>query len=282
MKIILSFLFLVTFSVVSAQDSILKFDKKFYECENEWVTLPKANKDTTYMLGLIYFDPYKGYVFNKMSEFKIDENKFIPTEKQITSSVIIVISNPDVKFSILPKSSYKELNIDKLNQTINTKRYDEKSPEDLVKKGYHLNHVGASDIAVTVLEKANKMNSKTKGLLFELAFAYNATKQYDKSIRILHLAIKNETDNYLLYKELIFALINKNQLGNAEVAYGNAVKICKNNSQRVEMAYNLTYAYFSSKNLQKFKEWGTVTKELTDEQSQYYKNVVYMETEISK
>lgn len=282
-KIIAVVLFFFSFHFF-AQENSLKFDKKFFECENQWVALKMNDNEPTYMLGVIYFDPYKGYVFNTMNDFKIDEsNIFKPTQEQISTSIINVISNVNLRFSIIPEAKYKELNIDKLNEVFNTIRYDENNADDLVKKGYHLNHVGASEVAIPILEKAEKINPKANGLLFELGYAYNATKQYKKTITLLHIGIsKFERNNWLLYKELIFALVFEKQLDNAEETFKNGLKSVKNKTNVAESSYNIAYGYFTEKNKKKFEEWFSITSQHSNNESEYIKNLELMKKELNK
>lgn len=266
-----------------AQENSLKFDKKFYECEQQWVTFPKEEKDSTYLLGLIYFDPLKGYVFNYMNDFKIDNsNVFIPIQEKITTSFINVISNINISFYVIPKERYKELGIDRLNEKINFYGFDKKNANDFVNRGHHLNHVGASEIAIPLLENAQKIDYKAERLLFELGYAYNATQQYEKTIKLLHIGIsKYEKDNWLLYKELIYALVFNNQLKEAEESFKNGLKL-KTKSNVAESSYNIAYGYFLEKNKKKFEEWFSITNQYSKTDSPYMKNLEIMKNDISK
>lgn len=265
-----------------AQESSLKFNKKFYECEQQWVTLQKEEKDSTYVLGLIYFDPFKGYVFNYINDFKIENNIYIPVKEEITANYIIVINNVNQMFSVISKERYKELKIEKYDEIFNIYGFDKNNANDLVKRGNHLNHVGASDVAITYLEDAQKIDSKAESLLFELGYAYNATQQYEKAIKLLHIGIsKHEKDNWLLYKELIFALVFNKQLKEAEESFKNGLKL-KEKSNVAESSYNIAYGYFLEKNSKKFNEWVSITRQHSESNSQFMKNLEMMKNDLSK
>ena len=94
MKYILKPLLLFAFISSFAQESVLKFDKKIYGCENNWITYPLKEKDTTYMLGYVYIDRSAGLTYHFENRFKIsNEGKFIPLKKNNTSRIIARIQN---------------------------------------------------------------------------------------------------------------------------------------------------------------------------------------------
>lgn len=151
--------------------------------------------------------------------------------------------------------------------------------KSLISRGFHYNHVGASNLALADLEKVYKIDKHADGLEFELAFAYNATEQYDKAVDILEAAIDNNPDYYFYYRELGYALISLNNIKEAEQIYLKGIKMSGDNFQKSEMAINMAQAYFNLQNKEKFNEWAKLTKKYTDKDSDYLKYIEYWEKE---
>jgi hypothetical protein len=281
MKNLLNTLFLFAFISSFAQESVLKFDKKIYGCENNWITYPLKEKDTTYMLGYVYIDRSAGLTFHFENRFKISsDGKFVPLKKDNASRIITRIQNLNTICAIIPSDKFKDLEIletpEFMKSYINSNEAD-----DLVERAFQYNHIGASFLAVPLLEKAQKINPNAKNLLFELGYAYNATDEFDKCITLLHIGIsKQENNNWLLYKELIFALSHNNQLENAEVAFKNGMKI-KEKSYIDETAFNIAQGYFNKKDKKKFEEWKKIAKEYsTKADSPVMENLELMSKEL--
>ena len=151
-----------------------------------------------------------------------------------------------------------------------------------MKKGYHLNHIGASKNAIEPLLKAYKMNPHESGLEFELSYAYNATGQFQKAVDILEKALKNNPEDYMFYRELGYSYINLKKPLEAEKIYKKGISISNADSQKAEMAYNMEGVYYQAKDKTKFEEWAKETKKFAKPESQFAKNIVLMETELQK
>ena len=124
------------------------------------------------------------------------------------------------------------------------------------------------------------MDKHAEGLEFELAYAYNATEQYEKAVSILRVAIENNPNYYFFYRELGYALIRLNKIEEAEETYLIGIKMSDDKFQQSEMAVNMAQAYFNLKNKEKFKEWAKLTKKYADKNSQYVKYIKHWEKEI--
>lgn len=284
MKNLLFFLLLIS-TVAFSQENVLKFDKKLIECENKWVLLPKKEKDSTYGLGFFYIDRTAGFSI-KLDKTLILKNGIINSiDSTQNSSISHRVSNGQYLVEIVSNKILEKFKIDKYPRFFEKSYLPdnfENDSNDLVKRGYWYNALGRSDIALPLLEKAKLINNKTENLNFELAFAYNVTKQFEKSISLLHIGIKNEKNNFLLYKELIYALVENNQIAKAEIAFSNGIKI-KEKKYADESAYNIAYGYFKLKNKPKFEEWKKlVTSYSTKTDSAILKQLDLLSKELNK
>lgn len=276
-KIFTLILFLITFETYAQSD--LHFDKKYIECEDEWVAF-KINKDSTYSFGFIYIDAEAGLTLNLEGHFKINnENKYIPNKLDSTSVKIRLEPN-NVKVAIIPESRFTELKITKTPDWLHFYKTDTASIERLYKWGFMYNAWGLSSKALIYLEKGQKINPKYPGLEFELAFAYNALEQYEKAILILNEAIKDSPHECYYYKELSFAYLHSNQLEKGVEIAKKGIDICSDKSIKSEIAFNVAYQYYLLKDKENFKYWATIAKKGADRKSQLMDYIKQMEDDL--
>ncbi|MUU79722.1 tetratricopeptide repeat protein [Winogradskyella endarachnes] len=270
----------------SQQDLIpLKFDTKYYNAIDKWVAFPKTEKDSTYTLGFIYIDEMAGFTFNFENSFTIKNNILIPAKKDSilnTTSLKSRLSTNTKNVAIINEEQIKELNLPSTPAWLEIYKNNEDSVEYLKQIGYHYNHIGASTNAIEPLLKAYNKQPHYKGLEFELAFAFNATKQFKKAIPVLEKAIANKNNDQLIYKELGYALMNIEEYDKAENAFNEGIKNAKDNNIKVEMAINMCSLYFNNKNEKKYNKWIKIAKQYIDETSQFSKYIDYFESEWQK
>lgn len=282
MKQIIQTILLFVITSTAAQNSLLEFKDKIYTCENKWITFPLKEKDTSYVLGYVYIDRYAGFTLHFERKFKIsDQGKFVPQKKSSISKIISRIENYNAVCAVIPKSKFAELEIPET--PVFMKSYVKPNEaEDLVSRGLHYNHIGASFMAIPLLEKAQKINPATKGLLFELVYAYNDSGNYKKAIELLRAGITEGETNLLLYKELIYALSKEDQLVDAADAFIKMKKI-KDAQYLDEAAYCIMEGYYVKKDAFKFEEWAKETTSLiTSTESPILKNIELMRKELKQ
>ncbi|MFC4818392.1 tetratricopeptide repeat protein [Flavobacterium sp. GCM10023249] len=282
MKPIIQAIVLFVITSTSAQNNILEFKNKIYTCENKWITYPLKDKETSYLLGYVYIDRQAGFTFHLEKRFTIsNEGKFIPEAKDNVSRIIARISNFNTVCAVIPKEKFAELGITETPDFMKSYIRSNEA-EDLVSRGLHYNHIGASFMAIPLLEKAQKINPSTKGLLFELAYAYNDSENYKKAIELLHTGITEGETNPLLYKELIYALAKEGQLVEAADAFTKMKKI-KDAQYLEEAAYCIMQGYYVKKDAEKFEEWAKETMSLiTSTESPILKNMDLMRKELKQ
>lgn len=292
-----SIYFLSLFLIVSLfgfaqNDSIpLKFDTKYYDAVDKWVAFPKTKKDSTYTLGFIYIDQMAGFTFHFENSFSIKDQILIPSENDSISTYTVMksrLSTNTKNVAIINNKQLKQLKLplipDWLDvyKNINAYKSGEVSIEYLKQMGYHFNHVGASHNAIAPLIKAYNIEPHYKGLEFELAFAYNATKQFKKAIPVLESAIANKNNDQFIYKEFGYSLISLKEFEKADKIFTEGLKNAKDESIKAEMAVNMCSVYFNKKDEKKYKKWLKIANQHVKENSQLSKYITYFETEWKK
>jgi len=217
------------------------------------------------------------------STFKIDKNNnYILAKVDSTLNVKYRIDSNWKTVAIIPKEKFSELKLPEKPEWLAIYKEDSDKASYLKNIGYHYNHAGASHLALEPLKKAYDIDSHFEGLEFEFAYAYNALKQFNKSILILEKAIKNNPKNFYFYRELGYAYKYTNQIEQAEKIYKKGIQISKNKFEKSEMSVNMAQTYFQLKNRKKFDEWAKLTKKYSENNSQYAKYIDMFEKEWGK
>ena len=267
-------------STLNAQ-SVLKFDKRFVECEDKWVAFQKG-KDSTYVYGFIYIDAQAGLTLNYEGNFTIsDIGTFIP--RKIDSANFKIRLQPNrVSVAFIPENKLEELQIPVTPEWLKYYKTDTASVERLYRWGYMYNGWDECSKALTYLERAQKINPEFKGLSVELAFSYNCLRQFEKAILVLQSAVeKNPTDAYI-NKELIYAQVKSGQLDKASESYKRAVAACTDTSYNAENCYNILHTYYLNKDKPNFKLWLKEIKKWKSSNADLTSSVNTMEEELSK
>ena len=275
------FCFLViSLSQVHAQ-SILKFDKRFVECEDKWVAF-QMEKDSSHIFGFIYIDAQAGLTLNYEGKFRITPENIFVAERMDSASFKIRLQPNNVKVAVIPTSKFEELEISEVPDWLSIYKETNDPIGRMVRWGYYYNAWGESKKALTYLEKAYAINPHYKGLEFELSFAYNALHEYEKAIPVLEKAILNNPAECLLYKELSYAEVNSDMLEKANETCKKGIEACDNHDMKAEIAYNLAYRYFKKKDKKQFNTWVKETKKWASKESKMLQYINIMESEIDK
>jgi tetratricopeptide (TPR) repeat protein len=282
-KAVILFLLALRFSLIHVKAQTgLNFDKRFVECEDKWVAF-RAAKDSTYPYGFIYIDAQAGLTFHYEGNFSIgSDGKFIPKKLMDKGMYKMRLEPNNVKVAILPENRLTELDLPLVPDWLSIYKETKDTIGRMVRWGYFYNHWGESAKALTYLEKAYQINPKYKSLGFELSFAYNALEQYEKAVEVLENAIADNPDECLLYKEFSYAYIHLNQLVKADEACRKGIQQCKENKLKAEIAYNMTYTYYSRKDKSNFNHWSSETKKWAEADSIFSRNIALMEKELNK
>ncbi|PZW37630.1 tetratricopeptide repeat protein [Mesonia algae] len=260
----------------------LNFDTKYYDAVDNWVVFPKKETDSTYAYGFIYIDQMAGITLRYGGTLKIEKDKFVSSAKANNSMIIHRLTKKTNNVYQFSDKQISELDLQKEPEWLSTYKSNENTAEYLKDIGNHLNHAGAVDKALVPLLKAYKIEPHLKGLEFELSFAYNALKEFNKAIEILEKAIENNPNDYQFYRELGYSYMNLEQIDEAEKTYLKGIKISTSDFEKSEMSVNMAQAYFRKKNEKKFNEWSEKTLKYAKEGSQYAQYIEYFKKEWNK
>ena len=245
-------------------------EKPYYEAVDRWVMFSDLENDSTYHSGFVFLDGGEGFIFHMGHLFRITNNGVEMLERTDSLLGVKFRVGPEWRsFAIMPKEIINQLGLEETPDWLKAYKEDENEVSYMVGIGYHYNHAGASEYALVPLRKAYAASPHYNGLEFELAYAYNATKQYQDAILVLEPAIKNTPDNYLLYKEYGFALQNIDKLEEAGKVYKQGIKLCNSEYLKGEMALNMAQTYFFAGNKKEFKKWAKITRQYTEAGSQF-------------
>jgi len=267
---IIAYIFLSNIGFSQSNLTELKFDTKYYDAVDKWVVFPKNNSDSIFTCGFIYLDNRAGFTFQKETDFHIKDNEL----KNLTKDTAIQYMRFSLEgntslFSVLSEQQILALELPKQPLYLYLYKIGSEDVSYLKNEGYHYNFVGASNLALSPLLKAYEKEPHFEGLEFEIAFAYNALKQFEKAILILEKAIDVDPNNAKLYRELGFSYKNLNNYGQAETAYLKGINLSNSDFEKSEMAVNMAQAYFELRNKKKFDEWALITRKYSGKGSRY-------------
>ncbi len=253
----------------------LNFDTRFFDAVDKWVAFEKNGDQKEYGYGFIYIDEDAGFTFDYTSDFKITDEGFenIPREFQGMFKSRLTANTANVH--ILTDRQIAQLQLPAQPEWLEVYKRNENELSYLVKIGSSYNHVGASINALKPLSQVYAVNPHYEGVEFELAYAYNATENYEKAFEVLTKAIGKDPKNFLFFKELGFASLRMGKIEKAEETYKKGIALSNDNQQKSEMAFNLTHSYFLSKNKSKFDEWEKVTRKYMEKDSQLSQYIDY-------
>lgn len=258
-------------------------DKRFYEVVDRWVMFPETGGDSTYFYGFIYIDEMAGFTFDCVNTFTIDVNgAFVPDPLEAPLNLKVRLTRDWNTVAVIPEDKMNELGLPPQPEWLHLYKRNEHTDGYSVRVGSFYNGVRASGIALGYLEKVYIKAPETKGLAFELAFAYNALEQYDKGSVVAMNALITDPDNPLLYKELVHALCNLDRMDEAEKAVARGIEKTENRYYKAEMSINMVQAYYRSGDKEKFLEWYGKAKTYAARGSAVDQFAEYMKAEMEK
>lgn len=281
MKKITILLFLLCVLRVFASEPV--FDKQYYECENKWVVLPKKAEDKSYSVGVVYLDRVAGFTFMSLGNVIVDGNgKYLFTPFDITGIIIHRLPERCVALALIPADKIADMKLDTRMEWLDIYRNGENDVDQIVKRGWHFNHVGGSEQAIPILIEGYKKQPHYDGLEFELAYAYNATGKFSEAEKVLMTALKNDPKNYMFMRELGYAYINMEKIADAEKIYNKGISLSDSEHEQSEMAFNMTGVYFTKGDEGNFKKWLKIAKKYTKPGSAYEKPLAELEAKFVK
>jgi tetratricopeptide (TPR) repeat protein len=277
-------LFLVTISVNSqtVQQSFT-FETKYYKALDKWVIFPKAEDETDYSLGFIYLDETAGFTFDyKWKLYVVNGSLELvnTTQNETIGFMKYRLERNTKNVQVLTDEQVKTINLEPVPDWLETYNKNKGTLDYQVNLASFYNGFGDSKAAIEILKEEYKKEKNHEKLLFELGFAYNVLKQFDDAINLMTLAIKTHPKNELFYKEIVYAYMNTEQLELAENSYNDYIKNADKKTYTTETSYNIAYSYYVKKNIEKFNQWAAITKENTESDTIFYKNLELMKKDL--
>lgn len=279
------FMLLLPFSILCANgQEDLVFNKRFAESEDKWVVFQK-DEDNVYLLGFIYIDAAAGLTLNYESHFTISgEGKFIRKAK-IDSSMVsykIRLENNNVTVAWLPSARFDELGLQETPVWLSNYKSYTDTARRLQRWGYYYNDWGMPEKALEYLEPGYKSDPDYKDMAVELAFAYNALKQFDKAIPVLLKAAERKPDDGYIYKELSYAYLSTDNLEAGAKAAENGIRFYKDDRIKAEIAYNVAYHCYVKKDKKNFSRWAGETRKWAKKDSGFLEGIINMDKKLAE
>ena len=244
-SIVLLFIFSNSLLAQSKQPNI-QFDTDYFKAVDHWVVVPEVGTENKFLLGYIYIDEVTGFTFTESFPIEItprgkwmrkaSESIILKRHLDKSTPLVLLVSTGKIRELKLPKKS----------------RWPNHEKDDHWIKGFHFNAIGKSEFAIPYLKIAYRKNPRNAA--FELAYAYNATDQFEKAVTLLSDVLKYKKD-VVLFRELGYALMKKGAFDDAEKAYENGIQLSNDNSQKAEMAVDMAKQFFQLRDTIKFEKW---------------------------
>jgi tetratricopeptide (TPR) repeat protein len=280
-----SLILLTLFTTNFYAQNLLQFDKRNIQCEDKWIAY-QMDKDSTYTFGFIYIDSKAGLTFNYEGKFKIEKNGvFNKLKSEVEKEVGFIktrLQPNRIAIAEIPEAKFKELHIEKTPNWLKAYKTDENSVDRLYRWGYMYNSWNEFEKALTYLKKADKINSKFKGLQTEIGFSYNALGKFDDAEFTLKKAINENPEDCYALKELAYTYTRLVNFEKVAETYLIMTKSCTEQTFIQETAHNLAYEYFKIKDTINFIKWKTEAEKWSKFENQYTKNLNNMQTELEK
>lgn len=274
----------VIFSVyLSAQTNAqLKFETNIPDSENHWVALPKSEKDKTYSVGFIYFDEVAGYTYRSFGDLTDENNrlKYVESEELKKGALITRIGNLEFKVAEISPDLLKQFNLPAQPEWLKSCLSSDSENDRLLNRASKINGMNSPQLALPILNKLYKGNFKTGQLYFELAFSYNALKDFANAEKICSEAINNKISDDSINKEYIYSLLQQKKTNEADVFLTKTLSSYKNKDQKAESMMNMVAFNAHYKNVDLAEKWLNLLKKDNDEK--YKKNIQQLEDIINK
>lgn len=256
MKKLVSIAFLFIFSnslLAQSKQPNIQFDTDYFKAVDHWVVVPEVGHQNKFLLGYIHIDEVTGFTFTESFPIEIT-TRGTWTRKPSKSTILkrhLDKSSPLVL--LVSKRKIRKLKLPQKPQWLNHEK------DDHWIKGFHFNAIGKSALAIPYLEIAYRAN---RHAAFELAYAFNATGEFEKAVTLLNTVLKYRKE-VILFRELGYALMKKGAFCEAETAYEDGIKHCNDSVQKIQMAFDMAQKFYQLKDFQKSEKWLLRSKELS-------------------
>jgi tetratricopeptide (TPR) repeat protein len=261
----------------------LVFNKRFVECEDRWVALP-SDSTGSHSFGFIYIDQTAGLTLEHTGSFRINnDGSFSPLLfiDSLHASFKVRLQNNNVKVAIIPDTRLAQLKIEAIPDWLSIYKTYRDTARRLQRWGYMYNDWGMSEKALEYLEPGYNRYPDYKGMAVELSFAYNALEKFEQAIPVLKKTIELIPNDWYLYKELSYALLQTDKLQEAGEAAMKGIGYASQDAIKAEMAYNLAYKYYKKTDKANFSHWADEALKWTKKGDQFYNSIKAIESKLN-
>ena len=225
----------------------LAFGGSALDRENTWVVMPSRDGDASYTYVCVYLDLEAGFTSQLGGSFTLDASGRAkasgdwPADK---ASFKIRLER-DFPAAPMPEGIRKDLGLEAAPAFLAAYRGNPSDPQQQLRRGWHLNHVGESARALATLEPLYARQPTLPGLAFEVAFAHNALGEQAKALPVLEAASKHSPQDAWILRELAYTYLHLRKAKEAVATYLRALPLVPedNAQERSEQAINLAQAY---------------------------------------
>lgn len=242
----------------------LKFDKRFAECEDRWVSF-RMNEDSTYDFGFIYIDPEAGFTFHREGHFSIIDQKISKVQKPKDYNIKVRLEPNDTRVALIPQTMFTDLQLSPFPDWMKYYKTDTSSAKHFYNWGYKYNEWNECEKALVFLLRAKDIEPDLTDLNTELAFTYNCLKKYDQAEAILEKEVMLHPTPYCV-KEYIYTCIQSKHIEKAIAKYESSLKPGKSDPYRAENCFNILGHYFKLNDRKNFDVWYTKLSECSHDQ----------------
>jgi hypothetical protein len=234
------------------------FFQSVFDLENQWVVLPPRQQGS-YMIACVYLDQEAGFTAELALAFTLNAQGFAQVDPQWPKerASFKVRLQGDLPASPLPPGLIRDLGLAPQPAFLTNYLPKEQTPQTLLKRGFHLNHLGLCDRALGILAPLHARHPDLQGLAFELAFAYNALNRASEALPVLQAATKRSPRDPWIARELAYTFLHLGQANEAIAAYETSLTLVApdNAQERSEQAMNLAQAHALKGDLAKRDAW---------------------------
>lgn len=240
----------------------LIFNTKFLDAESKYVVLNPEPTEGQFIVGVPYFDDYAGYTFRLISSFAVDNGNLVSKDDRSASSNATIArwQKLDYQVAVLNEAHLKQLGLVTPAPFLRNYKSDKPANEQLVNRASSMNANGYSNFALPILEKLRREKYADSKFYFELIFAFNALKQFDKANSAADEALNKGFKQELILKEKHFALLYGEKADEAADFLKQNLEFVIEPIIRSEMVINQLSYYNRNKNIAKTREWINIHK----------------------
>ncbi len=234
------------------------FHTNYLNAINHWVVLPQNLPSVSYLLGYVYADPDQGFCFVFEDELILSpRGTWKRCHHDNTHILRLLLDAKSPKLQLLDDQTIRKLNLDVHPLWLDVLEYDAAA---WVASGRRFMARKQYVEAVYGFEQAFKQNAQIESLAFELALALNSAERYPQCISHVMGCIARKANDYRLYREMGYALVQMHQPQEAEKVYEQGLQVCAQNSQKREMALDMAQTFYRLRDQERFEKWANILR----------------------